>query len=250
MKRLILATFLLSHICYANWHEKKAEGWAWYEDEKRNERKEEEPKKVVTPKQRLDEVKQNIEEKLAQAILEPTTENVKSYMEEQKKWVDQSSVFANVWVEQLLNSPQLDNTVQSPVSQYGIQALKQEEFKAKSSALKELSKEYGLFFFFKGEDVLSQYLSYVVSAFEESYSWSVIPISIDDTPVPKYQDYKTNLSVIEKLEVDVFPALYAVKPNEEKIIPIAFGAISLDQLEDRIYKILFLNQSVRGKGSE
>jgi conjugal transfer pilus assembly protein TraF len=78
MNKLIFSC-LLSLLCHHNliagWHERKAEGWAWYED--CQPPKEEKP---PTAANELQAIQQNIEEKLAKAVLDPTPDNIKSYI--------------------------------------------------------------------------------------------------------------------------------------------------------------------------
>lgn len=112
---------------FAGWHDRKAEGWAWYEDKKQMEKEEIKPEQIpLNPTEQIEQVRKNLEEKLSTAMLEPTSENIKSYMEEQQKWVERSSHFAQVWTQILLNYPHLDYTATHiPVSQYGLQLYKQ-----------------------------------------------------------------------------------------------------------------------------
>jgi conjugal transfer pilus assembly protein TraF len=237
-----IAVFLiLTSTLHADWLEKRAQGWAWYEEEEKKEYIEVEPQKL-SPKERLEEQKNDLENKLAEAILEPSEENMKSYMLAQQKVVEQSSIFASAWTQQLLASPSLDNTIKNPTTQYGIQASKTKLFELKKEAITNLSKSHGLFFFFEGKDVVSQQLSYVVSLFQKIYGWDVMPISVDHTPAPAFKDFKNDEGITDHLGVDVFPSIFAVEPSREEIIPIAFGAISLDQLEDRVFSQLHLKK--------
>src|ERR1700722_14414353 len=123
---VMLILFLSHHTLFARWHDRKAEGWAWYEEKKQPKKEEPKQDQVLNAAEQMAQVRKNLEIKLAAAVLEPTGENIKSYMEEQQKWVEQSSHFAQVWTQTLLNFPHLDYTATHlPVSQYGLRLYKQ-----------------------------------------------------------------------------------------------------------------------------
>src|SRR5215203_3627501 len=84
-----------------SWLERKAEGWAWYEEAEQEEETPEVLEPVNSPPailpltsaEELAQVKKDLEEKLAAAILNPTEENLTRYMSEQKRWIEKSAQF-------------------------------------------------------------------------------------------------------------------------------------------------------------
>ena len=71
----------------AGWLDRKAEGWAWYEDKikKINVEEEEKSDQPVSAQEQLAEIKKVLEEKLADAILNPSDESIAAYMRERAK---------------------------------------------------------------------------------------------------------------------------------------------------------------------
>lgn len=244
------ALFYLSLIVSAplqgRWLERKAEGWAWYEDKQpiepptTSEKKIEEnqPSSIATPLSAKEEValiRENLEEKLARAVLTPSEENVSEYMKEQKKWIDQSGDFSNIWAKVLLKQPHLDATLTGyPVSQYGIQVQQQIQLENRTRIIHTLIKDYGLFFFYQGQSKVSQAFSLVVQEFAQKYGWEVIAISSDSILLEGFSDNQLDNGIIQHLGIEVFPSLFLVNPKTSEITPIAYGLASLDQIENNI----------------
>ena len=237
--------FLIGHFSLqAGWLERKAEGWAWYEDV---EKPEEIHQTITNPKEDViippppptfaeeaTAVKKNLEEKLAHAVLVPNEENVAAYMQEQKKWIDQSADFSRTWAKVLLQQPYMDATLAYPVSQYGIQVQKQIEQDNKTRLIHMLIKDHGLFFFYKGQSKVSQAFSMVVKEFAMKYGWEVIAISSDGTLIEGFVNNQIDNGIVGHFSIETFPSLFIVNPRNKEVTPIAFGLVSVDQIENNI----------------
>jgi len=244
-------SFILTFNLQANWLERKAEGWAWYEDREikqpknekiaQKEEKEISPEVTLTAVEETHLIKKELEEKLARAVLTPNVENVAAYMYEQKKWVDQSADFSKIWTKVLLQQPELDTTISAPVSQYGIQVQKQLQSDNKTHLIQSLVKNYGLFFFYEGKNKRSQAFAQVVQAFAEKYNWQVIAVASDHVLIEGFTNNQSDNGIVRQLGIEIYPSLFLVQPNKSQIIPIAFGLVSLDQIEKNI-EVQFLTQ--------
>jgi conjugal transfer pilus assembly protein TraF len=74
----------------------------------------------LTAAEQMQMKRQEIEERLNQAILNPTEENVQAYMQIQQQWINQSAQFSHIWLKNLLTHPQLDSRLTAgPVTHYG-----------------------------------------------------------------------------------------------------------------------------------
>ena len=218
----------------ASWHDRKAEGWAWYEDRQVEEKQSEvnEPKSNA---QILSEIRVDLEEKLAKATLKPTKENVEAYIKAQKVVLDRSMHFANVWQRVILLNPDLDSTRKVPVSQYGSQLYKSELRKKKEGLIRSLSSEYGLFFFYDSSCPYSVAFSEVIKAFSSQYDWEVVAISVDGGSLKEFPEYQLDNGISSSFGVQGVPALFAINPKEEKVAPIAYGLVAVDKIEDNIF---------------
>lgn len=233
---LFFFSFFVNHSLFAKWIDRKAEGWAWYEDknEPKKEKAEIKEKPPLTSSDEMALVRKSLEDKLAKAMLEPTAENIKIYMEEQQKWIERSSQFASIWTQVLLNQPQLDYTATVPVSQYGLKIHKESIENEKQKLISSLSKEYGLFFFYEGRKEHSIIFAKIVKEFAKKQGFEVIAISVDDVEIDGFASNKKNNGIATTLGVKIFPALYLINPVKDIAIPIAFGLVAMDQIENNI----------------
>ena len=235
LMNLIFSIFLWNTTLFAGWHDRKAEGWAWYEEKKQPEKEETSHEQPLTSTQQMEEVRTNLEQKLAKAVLEPTPENIRTYMEEQQKWVDRSSYFAQVWAQVLLNYPHLDYTAtHMPISQYGLQFYKNELQEEKEKLIASLAKEYGLVFFYEGKSEVSAIFGRIVDELTKKYGWETIAVSVDGSEIEGFTSSKTNNGIVQTLGVDITPALYLINPKENTVVPISFGLVAMDQIEENI----------------
>lgn len=239
-------TVFIASPLIGGWLERKAEGWAWYEDiQKENPPipKIEDPLLEIphasdppsfTATEKAAQIRQNLEEKLAKAVLEPTEQNIEDYMREQMKWINQSARFSTLWTKVLLQHPDLDATTEFPVSQYGIQLHKEIQQEERYALMQTLIPRYGLFFFYEGRSKSSQAFSLVVQEFAKKYGWEVIAISKDGFQLEGFKDNHVDNGSIQRLGVEIFPSLFLVDPHQADIRPIAFGLVSIDRIESNI----------------
>ncbi|CAF24162.1 type-F conjugative transfer system pilin assembly protein TraF [Candidatus Protochlamydia amoebophila] len=243
--RLSLFSLLIGQDLSGGWLNRKAEGWFWYEERQKQIEEEDikpspllpsmEPPPPLTATEQMGLKRQEIEEKLNQAMLNPSEENVQAYMQIQQQWINQSAQFSHIWLKNLLTYPQLDSRLTAgPVTHYGAQVQKQLLREEREGRIHSLVQSFGLFFFYEGSSPISQAFSFVVKAFAKKYDWKVIAISCDGIQIPDFENYPLHSSTLQHLGIEQFPSLYLVEPKQQKMVPIAFGLSSLDQIEENI----------------
>lgn len=225
-----LVQLLLCTSLHAGWLDRKAEGWAWHEIQPQEQQ--EPSQESLTSSQRLSKSRQELEQLLADAILEPSEENVLRYMAAHQYWLGRSAAFAQTWNRALLLNPTMDPTATNfATSQYGRQLQRTWEQEEQAQAIKEMGAEYGLFFFYEGASKTSRAFSKVVKVFAETYQWSILGVSIDGILLEEIALNRVNNQITEKMGITVLPALVAIDPKTQKMIPLAFGLQSLDRIE-------------------
>lgn len=235
LMNLICFICLWNFTLFAGWHDRKAEGWAWYEEKSQLTQEERKPEQPLTSTEQMVQVRKNLEEKLTAALLEPSHENIKSYMEEQQRWVERSSHFAQVWTQVLLNHPHLDYTATHiPVSQYGLQLYKQNLQEEKEKLIASLVQDYGLFYFYEGRNEASAIFGRIIQELSKKYGWETVAISVDEIEIEGFTSTKKNNGIVQTLGIDLVPAIYLINPKTNLAIPIAFGLVAMDQIETNI----------------
>ncbi|MDI9635782.1 type-F conjugative transfer system pilin assembly protein TraF [Geitlerinema splendidum] len=232
----------------ASFFERHAEGWHWYEelqrDNKIEERKENSlkeppsgrssPFSSPTPTEKIEAQRKELESKLHAAILEPSHENIITYILVQKALMDQSERFSESWKEVVLRTPSLDETLIHPVDQNARHIYYQKRNQEITKRIEALAQEYGLFFFFKGECSYCHHFAPVVKGFSKKHGWSVLAVSLDEGTLPEFPEARRDNGIATRLQVSHVPALIAFHPSSGQMIPLAYGMVSESEIEERI----------------
>ena len=227
--------------------EKRAEGWHWYEnrlrlnDRKTSKREEEKnssgrspSSSSQTPTEKIEAQRKALETKLHTAILEPSDENLITYILAQKALMDQSQRFSEAWQRAIMTTPSLDETLVHPVDQNARHVYYDEQRHNLSKKIQALSSEYGLFFFFRKNCSYCHHFAPIVKRFADKYNWSVLGISLDDGILSEFPNAKRDNGIFERLGITHVPALIAHHPKTGKLIPLAYGMVSESEIEERI----------------
>jgi conjugal transfer pilus assembly protein TraF len=260
MLMLLIITFVLSvSNLQAHFFNEKAKGWHWYQAEPESDRQRDaarddqrdagpdrphkkDKSEANMPKNAVSELAEKqkvLEEATAEAILRPTPQSVTRVQKLQYKWLNQSQKFSGVWMQNLLQNPEMDATVKHPVTQFGIHLKKEDDQLKLEAHLKALSQHYGLFFIYQGNCKFCHGMASVVKQLSDKYGWKVLGISQDGRVLPEFPESKRDNGISQAWGIKGVPAVFVVNPETEQIIPIGHGLISLDQLEQNLILQLF-----------
>lgn len=187
--------------------------------------------------EQLDAITATLRELKARAILEPNTENVTAYIRFQRAQLDQASLFSDVWQRAIWQDPDLDYTLQRPVSTLGKRQWQDARSAERDAVMASLSQRYGLFYFFAQNCGACNVMSPIVRSVTSNWRMTVRAISTDGGPSAQFPDYivETNQRRKMGLEPKVTPAVVLWDALEGRPIPIGYGVMSADELQDRIY---------------
>jgi len=237
----------------ASFYQEKARGWFWYEDpeveidDDVKEKKHEEiapQNKPTEPNytEQLQKYKKNLEDKKAKALMSPTHSHVKDYMSAQKDMSDRASLFSEQWQRVVLTTPTLNPEVQNPTSQIMRHVKNDEEKAARQAALAGMAKTYGLFLFVSNNCAYCKAFAPVVKTFAEAHGFEVIVISLQgsvDADIESlFPTIWKNNGMAETFGIQSAPALMAYSAKDDDLIPITYGATSLDTLETNVMALM------------
>ena len=103
------------------------------------------PAPAASATSQLDAITATLRELKAKAILEPTPANVTAYIRFQRAQLDRASLFSDVWQRAIWQDPELDYTLQRPVSTLGKRQWQDSRSAERNAAMAQLSERYGLF---------------------------------------------------------------------------------------------------------
>ena len=186
---------------------------------------------------RLDAITTELRELKARAILEPTPANVTAYIRFQREQLDRASLFSDVWQRAVWQDPALDYTLQRPVSTLGKRQWQDARSAERDAVMAGLSQRYGLFYFFAQSCGACEVMSPIVKSVAATWRITVRAISTDGGPSRQFPGYtvETNQRTRMGLEPRVTPAVVLWDAAKNQAIPIGYGVMSADELQDRIY---------------
>lgn len=242
MKICFMISICFLNFCFANgFFKNHSKGWHWYEkipEEAEELKKDDEKKEAVTASETVKAYSKELENRLHKAWINPTIDNIKSYMEMQKDMIDRSQTFSQNWMKTVFTNPYLDETLKNPVNQRARHLHLDLQKKKTKETIKGLSKDYGLFFFFASKCDYCHEFAPVVKTFSEKYDWEVLSISVDGGQSDVFKNAVPDNGLFAQWNVQVLPALFAVNPTTGHVIPVAYGVTSIDEMENRIMQLV------------
>ena len=238
----------------ASFFHKHAEGWHWYEslsDDKVEEKKKESSSgrssPSPTPTEKIEAQRKELETKLHTAILEPSHENIITYILVQKALMDQSQRFSDAWKRVVMTTPTLDETLIHPVDQNARRVYYEEHNRELTKRIQGLAQEYGLFFFFRKNCPYCHHFAPIVKGFSQKYGWSVLAVSLDGGTLPEFPGARRDNGIATRLQISHVPALIALHPQSGQMIPLAYGLVSESEIEERVELLTRAFPSIGGK---
>ena len=188
-----------------------------------------------TPSERLEAEQAIFQNAKAAMVLDPTPENVETYMRLQKRWVDNSAYMTAQWKRVIWANPDLDPSVEWPTSQLGRQTERDIERAAEEASISELKDRYGIFYFGAGDCDFCAVYEQILSAFADRYGVTILPVSTDGAPLKGFEAYQVDTGQRASMGIaDVIPALALFDSATGDVIPVGYGMLTISELEYRI----------------
>lgn len=226
--------------CFADdYWQQHGVGWHWYQDPQEMTQAQNIP---INPVQAVEAWHQQAKYFLDQAIINPTPENIRTYIALQNQINAHASAFAKTWQAVLLSYPQLDYSLQHPTNNTAKQIYLDEEKQEETKALQQLAQHSGLFFFYRST---CQRFAPIVKDFSQRYGITVIPITTDGIALPAFPNSHPDQGQAAHFNITQEPALFTVDPYSQQAVPVGYGLMSEDELRQRILNIAQHWQGVR-----
>ena len=185
----------------------------------------------------LDAITGELRELKAQAILYPTPANVTAYIRFQREQLDRASLFSDVWQRALWQDPALDYTLERPVGALAKRQWQDARAAERDVVMARLSQRYGLFYFFAQTCGACEVMSPIGKSVADRWRITVRAISTDGGPSRHFPNYTVENGQRPRmgLEPGITPAVVLWDSETRRPIPIGYGVLSADELQDRIY---------------
>lgn len=232
-----LLFMLPMHIAWADrnpYYVNHAKGWHWYDDPKA---KQTEPDQEQDSVSEMNALRAMIEQSLDKAILHPTKDNIKHYIELQNQVAGNAQDFSTKWKALLMETPQLDYSLKHPTNNMAKQVEQDQSKMAEDQAIRQLAKTGGLFFFYRSSCPYCIRFAPIVRDFVDTYQIPIVAITTDGKALPEFPDSVVDQGQSAKFHLEVEPALFAVNPYNHQAYPVAYGLTSLVEIKRRILDI-------------
>ena len=188
--------------------------------------------------ERLAAITHQLDELKAKAILDPSEENVIAYVRFQREQLDRASTFSDTWQRALWQNPDIDYTLQRPVSTVGKRAWTDNRAATRDQVLSRLGQRYGMFYFFAQSCAACEVFSPILRSVAESHRITVMAVSTDGGPSRQFPNYVVDSGQRQRMGVPLAtPALVLFDTVTRKTVPIGFGVMSADEVMERIFML-------------
>lgn len=188
---------------------------------------------------RMAAITKELDELKAKAILEPTEANVIAYVRFQREQLDRASTFSDTWQRALWQNPDLDYTLQRPVSTVGKRAWLDNRKADRDAVLTNLGQRYGLFYFYAQSCGACDIFAPILRSVADSHRMAVMAVSMDGGPSRDFPNYVVDTGQRARMGVpgSETPALVLFDTATKRAIPVGFGILSGDEIMDRIFML-------------
>lgn len=193
------------------------------------------------PLKNLNEIKdaQELREELKYrediAIMNPTEENVKNYLDAWHLVQNKATEFTNEWRRVVWTNPQYDYSLVSPSNNAALQVSNESRQTNMEQYLKNISKEHGLVFFFRSDCPYCHQFAPILQQLSIQFGIEVLPVTIDGQCMSYFSQCKDGRLTAQQWGVDRVPATFIVSKRTKETAPIGFGVMSYQEVIERIW---------------
>lgn len=159
------------------------------------------------------------------AVMEPSVGNLRDYMKMQDLARRKSAEFAMVTNYTIQANPDLDLNRDYPVSTPGKSARTRQQKSEVQTRLSSASQDHALLYFYSPSCGFCDEQSGILKYFVDRSGWEVKPVNIEEQP-----------EMAARFNIQTTPSLLLIKRGNQEFIPAAVGVVSVETLEDRLYR--------------
>ena len=182
-------------------------------------------------------ITRQLDELKARAVLDPSPENITAYIRFQREQLDRASTFSDQWQRTIWQNPDLDYTLQRPVSTLGKRAWLDNRREDQDAALRDLSHRYGIFYFYAQSCGACEIFAPILKSLSDKSGFNVVAVSMDGGPNRVFPNYVVDAGQYQKMGLTsrATPALVLFDTVTKQQVPIGTGILSADEIAERIF---------------
>ncbi len=194
--------------------------------------------------ERILEMRRALEEARAEAILNPTTENVTAYLRLQQETLQRAAAFSDAFRRAVWATPEVDYTLVRPVGALAKRVWSDGRREARDAALARLGERYGLIYLGDARCGACKVFGPLLRAFAERHGLDVLAVSLTGERLEGWPGAVPDNGRAARLGLGnaPIPALVLFDTVAKSVLPVGFGVMAEDEMAERIFALTELEQ--------
>ncbi|MCY3671597.1 MAG: conjugal transfer protein TraF [Alphaproteobacteria bacterium] len=191
---------------------------------------------------RIEAMRKVLEDARAEAVLNPTPENVTAYLRLQQETLQRAAAFSDAFRRTVWATPELDYTLRRPVGALAKQVWSDERREARDSALALLGERYGLIYLGRAGCSGCKVFGPLLRAFASRHGLDVLAVSLGGEALEGWPEAVADNGRAARLGLAgaPVPALVLFDTETKRVVPVGFGVMAEDEMAERIYALTAL----------
>ncbi len=218
-------------------------GWHFYcdPDDAPDEPPSQIPPEVAPPSAhaRILEMRRELEEARATAVLDPSPAHVSAYLRLQQAALQRAAAFSDSFRRTVWATPALDYTLRRPVGALAKQLWSDQRRAERDAALARLGERYGLIYLGDPACAGCRVFGPLLRAFALRHGLDVLAVSMTGEALEGWPEAVPDQGRTEKLGLagSPLPAVALFDAATQHVLPVGFGVLAEDQLAERIFAL-------------
>ena len=184
-----------------------------------------------------EELRQELKIREDLAVMNPTEQNIKNYLDAWHMTMDKGTVFADQWRRVVWTNPQYDYSLKNPVNNTAVKVNNQAKEQDRTNYMKNIAREHGLIFFFRSDCPYCHQYAPTLKLLSEMYGIEDLGVSIDGGGLPEFPNPRDGRAVAQQWGIEKVPATFIASKKTGEKATIGFGVMSLQEVVDRIWTL-------------
>lgn len=187
----------------------------------------------------IEALRAEVKRRLEVAVMDPTQDNVRDYLEANTFLMRKSALFADQWRRVVWANPEFDYNTVNPAANFAQVELKTARRYEEERTLRELARDYGLIVFVRSDCPFCRLQAPVLRGLSARVGLEVLPVSLDGVPTAEYPDARPDGGMSRVLTggagVRAVPSLYLVSRRDRSTVFLGAGVMSADEIAMRAH---------------
>lgn len=220
--------------------EEKSKEKLWEKSQVSEKEKKAKPPQSLETFTTLEALQAEVKARLSRAVMNPTEEHMRSYLEANAFLIEKAGVFAESWRATLLQNPAYDWTAQHPTVNFASTELSRLAARRVTEAVSTMASDWGLIFF--GDDSeLTRLMLPLVEDFSDRHGFETLYVSMVPAN-PLMPEARLDRGQASRIAggLKLFPALVLVHRNDRKLENArlaATGVVDIAELGRRLVRL-------------